>query len=146
MTFPKRNVLFAVNIVIPLILGLFIYLTKPSSTYLSYFLSGFRSVLPTIRYPELISSFACDFLWTYSMFFCLRLTLGDALKGKHNLTVISVTGVVAIIFESLQLIKGFPGTFDLLDIVIELIAIAVALFITIIIERRFIYYEKNSIS
>ena len=80
------------------------------------------------------------------MFFCLRLTLGDALKGKHNLTVISVTGVVAIIFESLQLIKGFPGTFDLLDIVIELIAIAVALFITIIIERRFKYYEENGFS
>ena len=146
MTFPKRNGIFAVNVIIPLILGLLIYLTKPSSTYLSDFLSDFRLLLPTIRYPEIIGSFACDFLWTYSMFFCLRLTLGDTLKGKHNLTVITVTGVVAIILEFLQLIKGVPGTFDPMDIVAELIAVAVAFLITIIIERRFKYYEENSIS
>lgn len=145
MTFPKRNGLFAVNIIIPLILGLFIYLTKPSSTYISDFLSVFRSILSTIRYPEIIDFYACDFLWTYSMFFCLRLTLGDALKGKHNLTVITVTGVVAIILEILQLIKGVPGTFDPMDIVTELIAVAVAFLITIIIERRFKYYEENGI-
>lgn len=145
MTFPKRNGLFAVNIIIPLILGLFIYLTKPSSTYISDFLSVFRSILPTIRYPEIIDFYACDFLWTYSMFFCLRLTLGDALKGKHNLTVITVTGVVAIILEILQLIKGVPGTFDPMDIVTELIAVTVAFLITIIIERRFKYYEENGI-
>ena len=146
MTFPKRNVLFTVNIIIPLIIGLFIYLTKPSSTYLSDFLLGFRSVLPTIGYPEIIDFYACDFLWAYSMFFCFRLTLGDALKGKHNLTVIMVTGVVAIILETLQLIKGVPGTFDLMDIVTELIAVTVAFLLTIIIERRFKYYEENSIS
>ncbi len=146
MTFPKRNVFFAVNIIIPLIIGLFIYLTKPSSTYLSDFLSGFRSVLPIIRYPIIIDFYACDFLWTYSMFFCLRLTLGDALKGKYNLMVITVTGVVAIILESLQLIKGVPGTFDPMDVVTELIAVTVAFLLTIIIERRFKYYEENGFS
>ncbi len=146
MTFPKRNVLFTVNIIIPLIIGLFIYLTKPSSTYLSDFLSGFRSVLPIIRYPEIIDFYACDFLWTYSMFFCLRLALGDALKGKYNLMVITVTGVVAIILETLQLIKGVPGTFDPMDIVTELIAVTVAYLLTIIIERRFKYYEENGFS
>ena len=146
MTFPKRNVFFAVNIIIPLIIGLLIYLTKPSSTYLSDFLSGFRSVLPIIRYPEIIDFYACDFLCTYSMFFCLRLTLGDALKGKYNLMVITVTGVVAIILETLQLIKGVPGTFDPMDIVTELIAVTVAYLLTIIIERRFKYYEENGFS
>ncbi len=146
MTFPKRNVFFAVNIIIPLIIGLFIYMTKPSSTYLSDFLSGFRSVLPIIRYPIIIDFYACDFLWTYSMFFCLRLTLGDALKGKYNLMVITVTGVVAIILESLQLIKGVPGTFDPMDVVTELIAVTVAFLLTIIIERRFKYYEENGFS
>ena len=80
------------------------------------------------------------------MFFCIRLTLGDALKGKYNLTVITVTGVVAIILETLQLIKGVPGTFDPMDVVTELIAVTVAFLLTIIIERRFKYYEENSIS
>ena len=146
MTFPKRNCLFAVNIIVPLCIGLFIYLTKTERTYISDFLSAFRSALPVINYPNIIRSYASDFLWTYSMFFCLRLTLGDEIKGKHNLTVMALTGVVAIILESIQLIEVVPGTFDLLDIVAELIAIAVAYLITQIIERRFNYYEKKSIS
>ncbi|WP_034449369.1 hypothetical protein [Butyrivibrio sp. AE2032] len=146
MTIPKRNSLLAVNFVVPLVIGLLIYLTKAERTYVSDALSSFRSVLPTISYPELIRSFACDFLWTYSLFFCLRLSLGESLKGQYNLTVITVTGIVAIILEILQLLKGVPGTFDPWDIVTELIAIAVAFLITTIIERRFKYYEEKSIS
>ncbi len=145
MTIPKRNSLFVVNTIIPLIGGFLIYMTKAESTYLSSFLSGFRSLLPTISYPNIIRSFACDFLWTYSMFFCFRLTLGDKLKGEHNLTVITVTGVVAIFLEAIQLIKTIPGTFDPLDILVELIAIAVAFLVTTIIERRFKYYEEKCI-
>ena len=143
MTIPKRNSLFAINIIIPLICGLFIYLTKTERTFLSDFFSAFRSVLPVIKYPYVIRNFACDFLWAYSLFFCLRLTLGDSLKGKHNLTVITVTGVVAIILETIQLFKIIPGTFDPLDIVIELFAVTVALLITKIIERRFENYEEK---
>ena len=143
MTIPKRNSLFAVNVLFPLICGLFIYLTKAERTYLSDSLSGLCSILPTIRYPQIIGNFACDFLWTYSLFFCLRLTLGDKLKGEYNLTVIAVTCVVAIILETIQLIKTIPGTFDPLDILVELIAIAVAILVTTIIERRFKYYEEK---
>ena len=146
MTVPKRNSLFALNIILPLICGLFIYLTKVERTYLSDFLSDIRSFLPVISYPYIIRNFACDFLWSYSLFFCLRLTLGEKLKGEHNLTVILVTGVVAIILEAIQLIKTIPGTFDLLDILVELIAIATAYLVTTIIERRFKYYEEKRIN
>ena len=146
MTFLIRNCLFAVNIIVPLVFGLFIYLTKTERTYISDFLSGLRSALPVIYYPDIIRNYASDFLWTYSMFFCIRLTLGDELKGKHSLTVMVLTGVVAIILESVQLIEVVPGTFDLLDIVAEFIAIAVAYLITLILERRFNYYEKKSIN
>jgi hypothetical protein len=145
MTIPKRNSLFAVNTIVPLICGLLIYMTKAESTYLSSFLSGFRSLLPTIEYPYIIRSFACDFLWTYSMFFCFRLTLGDKLKGKHSQVVIALTAVVAIVIETIQLFKIIPGTFDPMDILIELIAIAVAFFISTIIERRFKNYEEKCI-
>jgi uncharacterized membrane protein len=143
MTIPKRNSLFAVNVIIPLVCGLFIYLTKAERTYLSDFLSAIRSALPTIDYPYLIRSFACDFLWAYSLFFCLRLIFGDVLKGKYNLMVITVTGVVAIILETIQLISIIPGTFDPFDILVELIAVAVADLITISIERRFKNYEEK---
>jgi len=146
MTFPKRICLFAANIIVPLNAGLFIYLTKSERTYLSDFLAFFRAKMPIIKYPALINSFACDFLWTYAMFFCIRISLGNELRGKHNLTVIILTGIVAIILESIQLIKGIPGTFDVFDLIVELIAIAVAILITNFIERRFNYYEEKSVS
>ncbi|MCR5329255.1 MAG: hypothetical protein K6E12_10455 [Saccharofermentans sp.] len=136
MTISKRNSLYAVNVIIPLVCGLFIYLTRIESNFLSSSLSGIRSVLPVIRYPILIKNFAADFLWAYSLFFCLRLTLGDLLKGKYSLTVISLTSIVAVVFESLQMIKHFPGTFDPLDIVVELIAVIVAFLISKFIERE----------
>lgn len=136
MTIPKRNSLFIVNIIVPLFCGLFIYLTKAESTYLSNYLSVIRSVLPTICYPYIIQNYACDYLWTYSLFFCLRLTLGDILKGKHNWKVILLTSVTAIILETIQLIKTVPGTFDFLDILTELIAVVVALLITERIEKK----------
>ncbi len=136
MTIPKRNSLYILNIIAPLFCGLYIYLTKAESTYLSDFLFGFRSVLPTVSYPYIIRYYACDFLWTYSLFFCLRLTLGDALKGKHNWTVVLISSVTAIILETIQLFKIIPGTFDFLDILTELLAVAVAFLITAIIEKR----------
>ena len=136
MTVSKRNILFAVNVIVPLICGLFIYLTKEENTFISSSLSGIRSVLPVIRYPVLIHDFAADFLWTYSLLFCLRLALGDEMKGRHNITVILVTSGAAVIIELLQLIDGFPGTFDIFDIVAELIAVAAGSFIMFLIERK----------
>ena len=146
MTIPKRNSLFALNIVFPLLCGAFIYLTKAEPTYLSDYLHAFRKVFPTISYPYIIGNFACDFLWSYSLFFCLRLTLGDQLKGKHNTVVIIVSAVAAVILETVQLFKSVPGTFDPFDLVTELVAIAFALLITTIIERRFKHYEKKSVN
>lgn len=48
MTVSKRNSLFAVNVIVPLVCGLFIFLTKTENIYLSDSLRGVRSVLPVI--------------------------------------------------------------------------------------------------
>ena len=138
----RRNGLFAVNIVIPLIFGLLIYLTKAERTYLSDFLSAYRSALPIIDYPEIIRNYACDFLWAYSLFFCLRLSMGEKLKGKHNLMAVVVTSITAVGLETIQLIQTIPGVYDPWDIAVELTAIVIANLISTIIERRFNNYEK----
>lgn len=143
MTISKKDSLFVVNVVIPLVCGLFIYLTKIESNFLSVSLSGIRSLLPVIRYPVLVNNFAADFLWSYSLFFCLRLVLGDDMKGKYSLKVISLTAVVAVVFESMQMLKHFPGTFDPLDIVVELIAVVSAFLMSVFIERMFKYHEEK---
>lgn len=137
MSVPRRNMLFALNMIFPLICGLIIYVTKAENSYVSDVFCGLRSTIKPIDYPPLIRNHACDFLWAYAMFFCFRLTLGDKLKGKHEVTVIAVTCTVAIILELIQLLDSIHGTFDPLDIAVELLAAFVALFITQILERRF---------
>ena len=142
----KRKALFAVNVIVPLTIGLLIYLTKAESTYVSDMYASVFPRLPVISYPEVIRKYACDFLWAYSLFFCLKLVLGDPLKGDHDITVITVTGIAAIILEVIQISGRIPGTFDPWDIVTEMAAIAVALLITKIIERRFTHYEEKNIT
>lgn len=136
MSVPGRKILFALNMVIPLVCGLIIYVTKAENTFVSDVFRALRTVIEPVKYPLIIRNYACDFLWAYSLFFCIRITLGDNLKGKHGITVIAVTVVVSMVLEFLQLAKAFHGTFDWLDIVAELSAIAVALIISTIIERR----------
>jgi hypothetical protein len=143
MSYTKRNCLYALNSILALFCGLFIYLTKREDTLAAHLLSSLRSLMPVIDYPAPIRNFAADFLWTYSMFFCLRLTLGDDLCGKYNSFVFLLTAIVAVVIECLQLTKVFPGTFDFLDIVIELVAAVAALLISNMIERRNKYHEKD---
>ena len=142
MSHTKKNHLYALNSIIPLLCGLFIYMTIKEDTLISHWLSSFRSLMPIIDYPLMIRNFAADFLWTYSMFFCLRLTLGDGLSGKYNIIVLLLTAAVAVIIECLQLTNVFSGTFDMLDIVIESGAAVCALFVSNMIERRNDRYEE----
>ena len=130
MSYTKRNCLYALNSILALFCGLFIYLTISEDTLVSHAMVSLRSLMPIIDYPAAIRNFAADFLWAYSMFFCFRLTLGDDLSGKYNIFVLLLTAIVAVTIECLQLTKAFPGTFDFLDIVIELVAAVAALLIS----------------
>ena len=134
----RKKMLLIINIIVPLLIGLFIYVTKEGNTYISDVFSSVRSEFGIICYPLIIRCYACDFLW----FFSIRLSLGDSLKGKNNETVLITAGVIAIALELLQLNKRFPGSYDSMDIVVELFAIFFATVITTIIDRR-IKYEKE---
>ncbi len=136
MSYTKKNCIYALNSILPLFCGLFVYLTIREDTLVSHSMAFLRSLMPIIDYPTAIHNFAADFLWTYSMFFCLRLTLGDVMCGKYNIFVLLLTAIVSVTMECLQLTKVFPGTFDLLDIVAELSAAAAAFIISNKIERR----------
>ena len=139
----RRNAIYLLNIIFPLIGGLIIYLTKVENTYISDFFAAFHIVKNHINYPPLIRFYACDFLWAYSLFFGIRLSLGDELRGMNSINALLVATIVAIVLELLQIIKRVPGTFDVFDIVVELIAIVIAYICLIFIERRENYEEKQ---
>ena len=58
-------------------------------------------------------------------------------------TSILLTGFIALILETMQIMNAVPGTFDLYDIDVEIIAIAVAFGVMNLIERRFNKHEEK---
>lgn len=138
----RKNLLFGICVIVPLMCGLFIYLTKVEQTYISEFFPLFRSLIRPVEYPYVIKNYACDFLWAFSMLFCFRLTLGERFKGKNNIILFLLTSIMVFFLELIQIKKSIPGTFDWIDIVVELIAVLIAGYLTYKIERRS-NYEKS---
>lgn len=83
------------NITLPLILGVIIYL---------------------VNTPGIIRNHLCDFLWAYSLAFSLTYI---ELNNKETFIITLSSGVV---FELLQMMHLIKGTFDILDILVELLA------------------------
>jgi len=133
---------FAVHIVcsvLPLIIGLFIYLTSGSESYISRFFANAGLSLPTIPYPLLFRYYICDFLWGFALYSALGLVLDS---DKPNIIRNILTSVaVSITLETLQLIPSFPGSFDVWDMVVEGIAIVIAALVTKTLVGRYEYEE-----
>lgn len=128
--------------VIPLIIGLFIYMTSKDHTILTDFLSNIGISLSRFEYPTIIRYYACDFLWAYAMCSGLWLFSSDRRSNKTMIRVVVTAIGFAAVFESLQLIKGFPGTFDIYDVLVEAAAIIIATIIIKTITRRYHYEES----
>ena len=136
----KKIAVSVISICLPLISGLFIYLTSGGGNYLTDCISLTGLVFPRITYPGLVRNYACDFLWSYSLFSAVELAISE---GKPKIrAAVAVSFVTMILLETLQQIPQFPGTFDVWDIAVETAAIAIAAVVTITLNRRFKYEEK----
>ncbi len=75
-----------------------------------------------------------DFIWAFSFTCALELILsndaGTYLKGSF------ICVIVGIALELLQLVEGKYGTFDVLDILFEILGAVSAVLIIIIIRRK----------
>lgn len=128
---------WALNIALPLLLGLLIYyFWRPDATvsHILYRYFPISGQLPSnlhSRFPLLskfTSNFACDMLWTYSLVFSLTAILGTSSRRLCCASVIAI--IYGFIFELLQLKSIVPGTFDIVDILFEAISsIAAAIYI-----------------
>lgn len=123
----KANRIFLVcNILIPLAIGAYIYIFWDSDSYFGNFA---RSVLPIpntgsdSNIAQIMRNWGCDFLYAYALLFALYASTG-------NISVsIRYAAICAIGLELLQLIQvDFLkcGTFDVWDILVEIIAICFA--------------------
>lgn len=126
---------YSLNIIIPLVLGVMIYLISRPQSYVSVFVYdlfslGDGALFSGIRLPELINNFGCDFLWGYSLTVCFFFV-----SRSYRYTVI-VCSIFMILSELAQLLPFFRLRFDIIDIAVELAAMAIAMMVLVIRQSR----------
>ncbi|SEM38823.1 hypothetical protein SAMN04487770_13633 [Butyrivibrio sp. ob235] len=123
----KRRIFFVANIIVPLLLGAVIYcLTSPDVI----FMEAVRSLwgMPVLSEQgtvhrgiwKFIRYYLLDVLWAYALFFALYFSIGN------NAAKLKMAFMIAVLFstvmEAIQLFPIIPGYFDLLDILVEVLA------------------------
>ena len=126
MSNKTKKILFLIsNAFVPLLLGLAIYVFMKNGTYINSFLGDEFNYSPKTVLGIFIANWFCDFLWSYALVFALYLVLSPF---KNNLIFSCVTSaLLGLILELLQGTNILSGTFDWWDIIIEIVAVIIAL-------------------
>lgn len=117
----QNNLFFMLNIMIPILMGIFIYLFYSPNTIFVKFVNTYINIIIFDRnvFIDILRNYFCDFCWSYSLAF----TISFIYKDSFSLTTsILVPISVGIMLEILQLTKIISGTYDILDIISELLA------------------------
>ena len=123
----RLNTICLLGLVIPVLVGSFIYISSGSGTYLYDWANKMGITVRAVKYPQIIRNFGCDFLWGYALLSGLRL-FEDKSRSPAKSVLVSLIAVVFL--ETIQLSDSIPGVFDPLDILVETTAVLSALFIT----------------
>lgn len=136
----KKTLFWVAVIVAPLVVGLVVYLLFRPTAIVSQAIYGiFNITPPCIKTPNnlfwiLIKYYFCDLLWAFSLTALVKLILG---KGKLQSIIALLIGISGGLFvELFQLWGLIPGTFDVLDLLVETIGTILSLIITITYSRR----------
>ncbi len=141
----KKMFIYA-NISLPILAGsLLYYVTSPQVMFVQNIdrLLGVSLHVGTENtFVVNLRSYMPDMLWAYALVFSLMLVIGNKTADVWKMFVIA--GMFSTIMEVLQVIGCVKGTFDVMDIIVEIIAELMAVFI---IKRhddmRRKSYEKN---
>ena len=118
----KRDSLFYIlNIILPIVIGAIIYVLYSPNTVFVQLLNNYFIIknLDSNVVSNVLRNYFCDFCWSYSLAF----TISFIYKDSFSLTTsILVPISVGIMLEILQLTKIISGTYDILDIISELLA------------------------
>ena len=129
----KKLLFWIINMAVPLLLGLVIYLLWTADTYVSVTVRAlFRNAalpeIPLLEVNHLMSKLArnylCDICWAYSLVFCIVPFVG--LSEKQIRISVLLASLFAAAIELMQYFRFFGGTFDVLDVIVEIIACIVA--------------------
>lgn len=123
-----------INSIIPLFIGFVYYALFRNGSYIFSIVHRFADLpIPKVVIPEIINNHLCDCLWGYSLYMILYLVTSDKLRAMFF-------SVIFIILLEIVQIGMRSMTFDILDILFELISIIIASILVHIITER---GEKN---
>lgn len=133
------SMFYALNVVVPVFVGALLYLLFRRDSFLSETVYTYISV-PEISVSAMppwvitfLRNFASDVLWAYALLFSVSAVL--RYSRKRLLASILICICFAIIIEALQKVGVFSGTFDVLDIVFEILAIGFGAIIIFLYEE-----------
>lgn len=122
-TSTKSIIYYSVNIIVPLICGVVIYVFARPETIVSQFIyDGFhvnRNII--IALPSFLTNYGCDFLWSYSLVHCIFLI------SKSYKFTLSICISFSILAEVIQLLPTVRLVFDPIDILVEILGIIIGL-------------------
>ena len=134
----NRRLFYWVNIIAPLLFGAAVYLYWRPDTYLSRLVFHFLHISHRtaagrpVGIYRFIRYYLCDILWVYALVFSLAFY-----SGRHSLVMAyAAAAAFAVVTELLQLLPRAPGSFDILDIIVELIVCTITIFIIYSYEWR----------
>ncbi len=129
-----KKILLIINIVFPIFIGAVIYyVTSPEVVFVQHLDSFFHGGMhvnevemsnPFLRF---IRNYFMDFLWGYALVFALFFVAGNKTASGVRLYIIAI--LFSMVMEILQLTSFVNGTFDVADIVTEVLAETFAAFI-----------------
>lgn len=141
-----RHLFFIWNTLIPLFAGAGIYLvTSPDVIFVRemhtwgwYLSSGFETIPDTSLF-RCIRYYLPDGLWGYSLMFALSYLYDQEIKVLSS--VVATVICFSVIIECMQILPTVPGTFDVVDIVMEIAAETLAFYLIKRTTREGMCYE-----
>lgn len=131
----KGKLLYILNIVLPLLIGLFIYINCRPNSYIALMTSsviGLREHYYTL--PPIINNYVPDYMWAYALMFVVYRVVGIYKRNIRASICISI--VFSVLTELFQLFQSNIFTFDGMDIAVEIMAITMASIVIKLIERE----------
>lgn len=139
-----HNLFLICNVIIPLFIGAIIYyLIDPSVVFVRWIdtLTGIGyHVNLSCKYLfwKLIRNYLFDYIWSYSLVFAIAFVYSEL--SLQYIAFITIT--LGTVLELFQIFDGFPGTFDYIDIFVQIFSALLAL-LFVYLERRHYCEEKN---
>jgi hypothetical protein len=140
-----RKILLIINIFAPLSLAAVVYyVISPDVIFVERIdsLLGRGFHLDNIRFGteavRFVRNYVLDMMWGYALVFALYFIMGNNAAGLTKL--IMIASFFSTVMELLQLTPFVRGTFDVLDIIVEILAEATAVFI---IKKHFMEEFHN---